>query len=88
MRKIFVLIKCQLGKSYDVAARLIDEIDEAPAVDSISGDYDLIATFFVASDTDIGRFVNENVHAIPNIVDTKTIICFNAFTKDAGVSGD
>lgn len=88
MRKIFVLIKCRLGKSYEVAARLIDDIEEAPAVDSISGDYDLIATFHVDPDTDIGRFVNEKVHAVPDIVDTKTIICFNAFTKDAGVSGD
>jgi hypothetical protein len=35
--------------------------------------------FYIEQDGDIGHFVNEKVHAIPNIQDTKTIITFKAF---------
>ena len=66
-------------------ARLVDDTEIAPMVHSISGRYDLIAQYNLAGDQDIGRFVNEQVHPIPGIVDTETVICFNAFTKDKGL---
>ena len=80
------MIKCQLGKAYDVAGDLVDSIEQVPSVYSISGDFDLLAQFHLPSDMDIGRFVNEQVHKVSGIQDTKTIICFNAFTKDAGIN--
>ena len=53
-----------------------------PAVDHVallSGEHDiLIKARFVAPDN-LGRFVNEKLHHIPNIRGTKTIIAFNAF---------
>ncbi len=85
MRTIFVMIKCQLGQAYEVASELVDSIQQVPSVYSTSGDYDLMAQFHLPSDTDIGRFVNEEVHKVSGIIDTKTIICFNAFTPDAGI---
>jgi len=88
MRTFYILIKCQLGHTYDVAAALVDDTEIAPTVHSISGRYDLIAQYHLPGDQDIGRFVNEQVHKIPGIVDTETIICFNAFTKDKGLGED
>jgi DNA-binding Lrp family transcriptional regulator len=85
MRAIYVLVKCELGKAYEVADQLVENFDRPPQVHSISGKYDLIAQFYVPGETDIGRFVNTKIHAIPGIVDTETIICFNAFTPDSGL---
>ncbi len=78
MKPFFVLIKCQLGKSYQVATALADA-EIASEIYSIAGDHDLIVKFYVDAQTDIGHFVNEKVHPIPGILDTKTLITFKAF---------
>ncbi len=78
MTPFFILIKCQLGRSYEVANALADA-EIASEIYSTAGDYDLIVKFYVDRDTDIGHFVNEKVHAVPGILDTKTIITFKAF---------
>lgn len=85
MRQFFVFIKCELGQTYDVAAALVDQVEEARQVHSISGSFDLLAHFSVEADADIGRFVNRKVQVIPGIKDTQTILCFNAFTRDQGL---
>lgn len=85
MRTLYVLIKCRLGTAYDVAGRIVDVIEETGAVHSISGAFDLIARFDVDRDADIGRFVNHKLHAIADIVDTQTMICFDAFMRDKGI---
>jgi DNA-binding Lrp family transcriptional regulator len=73
-----VLIKCQLGKSYEAATAIADT-EAASEIYSTAGDYDLLVKYYVEPATDIGRFVNENVHSVPGILDTKTIITFKAF---------
>jgi len=78
MRPFFMLIKCHLGKSYQVASALADA-EIASEIFSIAGDHDLIVKFYVPETTDIGHFVNEKVHAIDGIQDTKTLITFKAF---------
>lgn len=78
MKPFFVLIKTQLGRAYEVATALADA-EIASEIYSIAGDHDLIVKFYVEDDTDIGRFVNEKVHHIPGIQDTKTLITFKAF---------
>ncbi|MCW5723706.1 MAG: Lrp/AsnC ligand binding domain-containing protein [Maricaulaceae bacterium] len=88
MRQFFVFIKCDLGKTYEVAAELVDRLEEARQVHSISGAFDLLAHFAVAADADIGRFVTQKVQTIPYIKDTQTMLCFNAFTKDKGLGED
>jgi DNA-binding Lrp family transcriptional regulator len=74
----FVQIKCQLGKSYDVANRLADA-EIASEIYSTAGEFDLLVKFYVEDGTDIGHFVNEKVQLIPGIQDTRTIITFKAF---------
>ncbi|MCB1472966.1 MAG: Lrp/AsnC ligand binding domain-containing protein [Rhodobiaceae bacterium] len=78
MTPFFVLIKCQLGKAYDVA-NAIANAEIASEIYSIAGDHDLLVKVYVETGTDIGHFVNQNVHAIDGIRDTRTIITFKAF---------
>jgi DNA-binding Lrp family transcriptional regulator len=74
----FVQIKCQLGKSYDVANRLADA-EIASEIYSTAGEFDLLVKFYVEDGTDIGHFVTEKVQTVPGIQDTRTIITFKAF---------
>lgn len=78
MIPFFVQIKCQLGKSYEVANHLADT-EIASEIYSTAGHYDLLCKFYVDQNTDIGHFVNEKVQVIPGIQDTLTIITFKAF---------
>lgn len=78
MIPFFVQIKCQLGKSYEVANALADA-EIASEIYSTAGDFDLLVKFYVDPATDIGHFVNEKVQRLPGIQDTRTIITFKAF---------
>ena len=65
MTPFFVQIKCQLGKSYEVANALA-EAEIASEIYSTAGDYDLLVKFYVEAGTDIGHFVNERCSAFPD----------------------
>ena len=78
MVPFFVQIKCQLGKSYEVANRLADA-KIASEIYSTAGDFDLLVKFYVEQQTDIGHFITEKVQTIPGVQDTRTIITFKAF---------
>lgn len=80
MRKIFVMVKCDLGQSYDVASAMVETIEEVSEVDSISGQYDLLAKFYLPLGADVGRFITEKVQTIKGVRDTFTLVAFNAFT--------
>ena len=80
MQAIFILVKCELGTAYTVAAEMADRIDEISEVYSISGPYDLLVKCYLPKDRDIGHFVTEAVQTLPHVKDTQTIITFNAFT--------
>ena len=80
MRPIFVLMKCELGKAYDVAAEAVDTIEQVSEVYSISGPYDLMIKCYLPDGTDVGRFVTGTLQTLPHVKDTQTIITFNAFT--------
>ncbi len=81
MQAVFVQVKCALGKGYEVAAALVDDIAETSEVYSTSGEYDLLAKFYLDEGTDIGRFVTERVQTVPGVSGTFTLITFNAFTR-------
>jgi DNA-binding Lrp family transcriptional regulator len=78
MVPFFVQIKCQLGKSYEVASKLADA-EIASEIYSTAGDFDLLVKFYVEPSTDIGHFIAQKVQSIPGIADTRTIITFKAF---------
>ncbi|WP_029008055.1 Lrp/AsnC ligand binding domain-containing protein [Azospirillum halopraeferens] len=79
MQTIFVMVKCELGKAYTVADAAVQGIEPVSEVHSISGQYDLLMKCYLAQDTDIGRFVTENIQTLPGVRDTFTLIAFKAF---------
>ncbi|MBM3609636.1 MAG: Lrp/AsnC family transcriptional regulator [Alphaproteobacteria bacterium] len=78
MQTFFVQIKCQLGKTYQVASALA-EAEIASEIYSTAGEFDILAKFYLDKNNDIGHFVGEKVQTIPGIADTRTIITFKAF---------
>tara|TARA_B100001123_G_scaffold114474_1_gene133482 strand:- start:613 stop:855 length:243 start_codon:yes stop_codon:yes gene_type:complete len=80
MKTIFVMVKCDLGKAYDVAASAADNVPNVSEVYSISGQHDLMMKCTLNDDQDIGRFVTTELQLIEGISDTFTLIAFNAFT--------
>ena len=78
MRAFFVQIKCELGKSYEVATAIADA-EIASEIYSTAGGYDLLVKFYLDEAQDIGHFVAEKIQKIPGIRDTYTIITFRAF---------
>jgi DNA-binding Lrp family transcriptional regulator len=79
MQTIFVEVKCELGKAYEVADLAVLSIEEVSEVHSISGDYDLLMKCFLPADTDIGHFVTGKLQTLAGVKDTYTIIAFKAF---------
>jgi DNA-binding Lrp family transcriptional regulator len=78
MRAFFVQIKCELGKSYQVATAIADA-EIASEIYSTAGGYDLLVKFYLDEKEDVGHFMAEKIQKIPGIRDTYTIITFRAF---------
>jgi DNA-binding Lrp family transcriptional regulator len=78
MRAYFIQIKCELGKSYDVATTIADA-EIASEIYSTAGGYDLLLKIYLEDDQDVGRFMAEKVQPISGIRDTYTIVTFKAF---------
>jgi DNA-binding Lrp family transcriptional regulator len=79
MKVIFIQVKCEPGQAYDVASRIMDDVEEVGELYSTSGKYDLMVKFHLDDDTDIGHFVTERVQKVPGIKDTFTTMTFKAF---------
>ena len=78
MRAYFVQIKCELGKSYEVATA-IGDAEIASEIYSTAGGFDLLVKFYLEEDVDVGRFMADKVQSIPGVRDTYTIVTFKAF---------
>ena len=78
MRAVFVMVKTSPGHGTAVANR-IAEIDAFSEAYSITGQYDLLAKFYIEDIDQVARFIEREVHAIPHIVETFTILTFEAF---------
>jgi DNA-binding Lrp family transcriptional regulator len=84
MKTLFVQMKCKLGEAYNVAAFVADNVAQCH-IYSVSGAYDLLAIVNLEDDVDPGVFVTKRLHSVPGIMETNTIIAFNAFTPSAKV---
>ncbi len=80
MQTIFVMVKCELGKAYEVASAAVEDIEQVSEVHSTSGQYDLLMKCYLPDDQDVGHFVCEKLQLLPGISDTFTIITFKAFS--------
>jgi DNA-binding Lrp family transcriptional regulator len=80
VQTIFVMVKCELGETYKVAAQAVDEIDQVSEVHSISGQFDLLMKCALDPGVDVGHFIAEKIQKLPGIKDTFTLITFKAFS--------
>ncbi|HTZ79346.1 MAG TPA: Lrp/AsnC ligand binding domain-containing protein [Stellaceae bacterium] len=82
MKAIFVMVKCELGKAYQVADEAVLGMEQVSEVYSTSGQYDLLMKCYLPDDADIGHFVVEKLQKLPGVKDTFTITAYKAFTED------
>ena len=80
MQTIFIMVKCELGKAYEVAGEAVLNIEQVSEVHSTSGKYDLLLKCYLDDNQDIGHFVTEKVQLLPGVADTFTLITFKAFS--------
>ena len=79
MQTIFVMVKCALGKAYDVADEAVQSVEQVSEVHSTSGQYDLLVKCYLQDEDDIGHFVTERIQTLPGVADTFTIVAYKAF---------
>lgn len=79
MQTIFIMVKCELGKAYDVAEEAMS-VEYVSEVYSTSGQYDLLMKCYLDEKTDIGHFVTSQIQTLAHVKDTFTIITFKAFS--------
>lgn len=80
MQTIFVMVKCELGRAYEVADEAVQSIEQVSEVYSVSGQWDLLMKFHLDQQVDIGRFVTSTVQTLDGVKDTFTVITFKAFS--------
>lgn len=78
MQTIFIMVKCELGRAYDVAERAM-ETEQVSEVYSISGQYDLHFKCYLPNNIDVRHFVM-GIQKISSMKDTFTLITFKAFS--------
>jgi DNA-binding Lrp family transcriptional regulator len=79
MQTIFVMVKCDMGKAYQVADEAV-ALEQVSEVYSTSGQYDLLLKCYLDDKADIGHFVTEKIQRLAGAKDTFTLITFKAFT--------
>jgi len=78
LRAVFVQLQCQPGRTYEVADALFER-EVVSELYSTSGEYDLLMKIYIEDETDIGKFINDNVADVPGIVRSLTTLTFKAF---------
>ena len=78
MRAVFIMIKVDPGKVYEVAHKLT-ELENVSEAYSITGSYDILAKLYVEDIDSLGHLVSDQIQQIPHIHETHTILTFNAF---------
>jgi DNA-binding Lrp family transcriptional regulator len=86
MRAVFVLVKAEVGHVTQVANQ-IGEVESFSEAYSISGEYDLIVKLYVEDLDQLGRIIERDLHSIPHIRETFTILTFEAFGTAPGKPG-
>ncbi|MCB1461692.1 MAG: Lrp/AsnC ligand binding domain-containing protein [Nitratireductor sp.] len=78
MKPIFLQIKTEPGKAYDVAVELAD-MEVASEIYSTSGNYDLLVKIYMEEGQDVGRLIADLANRLKYIRDTYTIITHKVF---------
>jgi DNA-binding Lrp family transcriptional regulator len=78
----FVFVRVDLGKTYEVGRRILQEVPHVKEVSSISGSWDLLVKIVIDTREDAGELVNEKLGAIPGIRRTKTMVAYFVYDRD------
>ena len=78
MRCVFVQVRCNPGKTYEVADAIYDR-EVVSELYSTSGDYDLLAKVYVPDEADVGHYLSAALFDIPGISRTLTTMTCKAF---------
>ena len=78
MNCVFVQIRCEPGRTYEVADAIYDR-EVVSELFSTSGDYDLLMKVYIPSEEDVGKYLNERLFGIDGISRTLTTLTFKAF---------
>lgn len=78
MKPVFLQLQCTPGRTYEVADALYKR-EIVSELYSTSGDFDLLIKIYIDEDSDIGKFINDNILDIPHIVRSLTTLTFTAF---------
>lgn len=80
MVNAFVLLRAEPARVAVLAAALT-EIDGVAEVYSVAGEVDLVAIVRVRHHDDLAEVVTGRIRALPGIVETRTMIAFQAFSQ-------
>ena len=76
----FLLIKAEPARVAALADELT-EVDGIAEVYSVAGDVDLVGIVRVPHHDDLAEVVTKRVAALPGIIETRTMVAFQAFSK-------
>ena len=75
---VFVQLRCKPGTTYKVAEAIaLKELHSE--LFSTSGEWDLLLKVYVPTDTDVGKFINDELLDIEGIERSLTTLTFKAF---------
>lgn len=75
-----ILINVKRAKINQVATQLA-ELKGVSEVFSVGGRYDLVAIIRVKDNESLAELVTEEMHQVPEITDTETLIAFRAYSE-------
>jgi len=78
VRAVFVMVRTDPGHGTDVANR-IAEVESFSEAYSITGQYDLLVKLYVDDIDGVPRMIERDLHVIPHVRETFTILTFEAF---------
>ena len=80
MVSAFVMIQAEPSRIAPLAGELA-EVEGVAEVYSVAGDDDLVAIVRVRHHDDLADVVTRRINVLPGIVDTRTLIAFQAFSR-------
>jgi len=72
------MVKTEPGHGTEVANKIAD-IESFSEAYSITGQYDLLVKLYVEEIDTLGRLIERDLHSIPHVRETFTILTFEAF---------
>ncbi|MFH1328091.1 MAG: Lrp/AsnC ligand binding domain-containing protein [Candidatus Bathyarchaeota archaeon] len=76
VEKVYVLIKVEPGKDFDVFSKIRDLQHKYPIqeISSVYGEFEIITKIQIASPADLEDFVMKTIRKIPGVKETVTLI--------------